>query len=113
MRHLKSIFESNIEEEISNLCKDIITDLKDDYPNIECEIFNDKSEKYMWIEINPNYGLDTHSHQIDFIENKLKFLNKLLNYCKTIEKSINKNIKIANYFDEDDTNRKIIIYFDK
>lgn len=109
MKHLKKIFESNIQETM-NTCKDILTDLKDDYPNITFQICDNESEKFCIIKVEPNYDESYSRHEIEFIEKKLNFIKDFLNCCKTIKQSINKYIRIADIFYDE---KCIAIYFEK
>lgn len=106
MKNLKSIFEYSNLDEITNICNDILTDLKDDYPNIT--FANVSNEIFYILEIYPNYNYNKSRHEIEFIESKLNFINDFLKYAKTIKQSINKNIRIDDVFGE-----RITIYFEK
>lgn len=104
MKHLRSIFETsdssnkieNDEQEIIDICKDILIDLKDDFPTIEVKTV--LLDTYYLFEIFPNIKTDLSYHSLQFIEDRINFIKSVFDSCKRMEAAINLEVKIADIF---------------
>jgi len=105
MRHLKKFENSEYEDyqnDISEI-KDILKELKDDYPEITGELypFNslDKSVKGISLMINTYKLISGDIYSIEYSKLKLELIKSILEVLERIEKALNKKCKVINIWD--------------
>ncbi len=105
MRHLKK-FENSEYEEYQNLIseiKDILKELKDEYPEIVGELypFNsiDNSVKGITLMINTYKLIPGDRFSIEYSKLKLELIKSILEVLERIEKAIDKKCKVINIWD--------------
>jgi len=98
MKHLKK-FENSEFNDISDIIKDIILPLRDDYNNVEGEIrlLQDNS---ILLEIKPNkINFRGDKYSIERAEHIQEFVNEILEASKRIKEATGKVVKILNIYD--------------
>ena len=105
MRHLKK-FENSEYEEYQNYIseiKDILKELKDEYPEIDGELypFNsiDKSVKGITLMINTYKLIPGDIFSIEYSNLKLELIKSILEVLERIEKAIDKKCRVINIWD--------------
>lgn len=97
MRHLKKFEGKNVfhEEEVQ-IIKEILLDLKDEYPYIDSEIVSERN--YVGISIKTEGVLklkeDLDFFTVDYTKFKLRFLQSVMEFTDRISSSLNKECKI-------------------
>ncbi len=88
MKHLKSINETF--KELSNQVMDILSDIKDDYPNLGIDILNMNDPGILCsISLNcKNVKPKEEFGTIDFYKSKNKFIDSILNTFKRLENAL-------------------------
>ena len=105
MRHLKK-FENSEYEEYQNYIseiKDILKELKDEYPEIDGELypFNslNKSVKGITLMINTYKLIPGDRYSIEYSTMKLELIKSILEVLERIEKAIDKKCRVINIWD--------------
>lgn len=106
MRHLKKFENSEYSEYESDVLeiKDVLISIKDEYPDINGEIYPfesiDKKIKGITLKINTYYILPKEDKfSIEYSNLKLDLIKSILEALKRIEKSLNKKCRVINIWD--------------
>lgn len=97
MKHLKK-YEGSEFRNTANDIIDILAEVKDNYPSIDGIINNledDSIEIVLDID-DAMFGDDRHS--IEFVKNKNKFIDLIINTCERLETAIGRKIKVMGLF---------------
>jgi hypothetical protein len=105
MKHLKKFENSEYDEyqnDISEI-KDILKDLKDEYPEIDGELYPynslDKSVKGITLTINTYKLIPGDRFSIEYSKLKLELIKSILEALERIEKAIDKKCKVVNIWE--------------
>lgn len=109
MKHLKKINESITFRELSDQIVDILVDIKDDYPNIDGDIFDTSNDSELCIiQLDcENIILDGQLDKnripctIQYYRSKMKFIGVILDCCQRLESALNVDAFIPNLDDFD------------
>jgi hypothetical protein len=108
MKHLKKYENksSDWNESEFGLIKDILIEIKDNYPAIDGEIlkFDDSKSPDLIYMIKLDCSeikLEGEIWSLEYYVNKIKFMNLIIDVCLRLENALNVNIKIPNFDDFD------------
>ena len=105
MNHLKT-FESKSWGFDIELVKDIIIELKDDYPDIYGEFHQNENSNGGILKLFCKPDIDTsiigeNDYTLDYIKNKNRFISSVTEVCDRISKAINREIKVIGLYEFD------------
>jgi len=111
MRHLKT-FESNdfYDPDIREI-KDIILELKEEFPYLEGEIINQNhdDEVHTIIELKPLPIYNEYVTKLENIEKRIHYANCILMCSKRLQNALNRSIRVQNLFNENQETVNIVI----
>jgi hypothetical protein len=119
MNHLKK-FESSEESFPFDITKDIIVDLKDNYPNLDGNFREaDKFGGITLVLMCKGPDLETHifkskdTYSLEYFEEKNKFIILLTETLQRLKKALSRDIKVIDLydFDSNSSSGEIKIYF--
>ena len=117
MKHLKTykLFESDAfyqDPDIQEI-KDIILELKEEFPYIEGIIVNKKHENeneiHTIIKLNPLPIYNEVSTRLENIEKRIHYANFILMCGKRLQNALGRSIRVQNLFNEDGETINIVI----
>ena len=103
MKYIKGYNEAKAfdSEHDITLIKEIILELKHEYPSIDGEISTHESggSVYTVIRIKPMLIYNKASNKIDNIEKRMKYFNDVVSCSKRLQDALNVEVRIQNLFD--------------
>ncbi len=113
MKHLNKYNEADaFSNDDITLIKEIILELKHEYPSIQGEITNRKYDTrvYTVITINPLPVYNESSIKLPNIEKRLKYFNDIFECSKRLQDAFGREVRIMNLFDS--TSEDVEIWID-
>lgn len=105
MKHLKKYNEANAftHDPDMNLIKEIILELKHEYPSIEGDIVNkeDGDLTYTVIKLKPLPIYNDASTKIVNIDKRMKYFNDVIECGKRLQEALDREVRLQNLFDTD------------
>ena len=113
MKHLKKYNEANAftHDPDMNLIKEIILELKHEYPSMEGEIVNkeDADLTYTIIQLKPLPIYNDDSTKIVNIDKRMKYFNDVIECGKRLQEALDREVRLQNLFDTNDNTINIWI----
>ena len=113
MKHLKKYNEANAFTFDPNmdLIKEIILELKHEYPSMEGEIVNrvDGDNTYTVIQLKPLPIYNEESTKIVNIDKRMKYFNDVIECGKRLQEALDREVRLQNLFDTQDNTINIWI----
>lgn len=105
LKYLKK-FESESWGFNIELVKDIIVELKDDYPKIDGIFHQNENSNGGTLKLYCKPDIDTtiigeYDYTIDYMKKKNNFISSITNVCERIENAIDREIKVVGLYDFD------------
>lgn len=105
MKYLKLFENSEID---TQLVKDIIIEIKDEYTSIDGEISKNDDGLEIKLDCSKIFRYYTHKgekdinpHGLEYIERKNKFISLIIEISKRLEDALDYTVKVLNLFDFD------------
>ena len=113
MKHLKKYNEANAftHDPDMNLIKEIILELKHEYPSMEGEIVNRENDDltYTVIKLKPLPIYNDDSAKIVNIDKRMKYFNDVIECGKRLQEALDREVRLQNLFDTNDNTINIWI----
>lgn len=113
MKHLKKYNEANAFtfDPDMDLIKEIILELKHEYPSLEGEIVNrvDGDNTYTVIQLEPLPIYNDVSTKIVNIDKRMKYFNDVIECSKRLQEALDREVRLQNLFDTQDNTINIWI----
>jgi len=105
MKHLKSYNESDVFEEdpdISSI-KEIIREIKYDYPSIEGEIttLKELNRCYTIIKLKPLPVYNDATTKLDNLDKRMKYFKDIIECCKRLQEVLDREVRLQHLFNTD------------
>jgi hypothetical protein len=100
MKYLKKINEDINDKKVDidvYLVKDIIVELKDEYPNLIGGIFPHSDSLEIKLECN-HLRFGEESSSLEYLQSKFKFIELLLSVCERLQDALNVDVRLHNLY---------------
>jgi hypothetical protein len=118
MKHLKKYNESGIDgdnfDSDLTLIKEIILELKHEYPSIEGEIVQEKFDDttYTIIKIKPLPVYNDYTTKLDNLDKRMKYFNDVIECSKRLQDALEREVRLQGLFNNDTDGGTINIWID-
>ena len=105
MKHLKKYNEANAFDHDPDLIliKEIILELKHEYPSMDGDIVNEKfdNDTYTIIKIKPLPVYNEVSTKLDNLDKRMKYFNDVIECGKRLQDALNREVRVQDLFNTD------------
>ncbi len=112
MKHLRKYNEADAftHDTELNLIKEIILELKHEFPSLEGEIINYADDfTYTIIKLKPLPVYNEYSSKISNIDKRMRYFNTVIECSKRLEDALDREVRVQNLFDTNQDNINIWI----
>jgi hypothetical protein len=105
MKHLKKYNEANAFEHDGDLIliKEIILELKHEYPSMDGDIVTEKFDDttYTIIKIKPLPVYNDATTKLDNLDKRMKYFNDVMECCKRLQDALDREVRLQDLFNVD------------
>jgi hypothetical protein len=113
MKHLRKYNEANAftHDPEMNLIKEIILELKHEFPSLEGEIINHVGGDFTYtiIKLKPLPIYNEYSTKISNIDKRMTYFNTVIDCSKRLQEALDREVRVQNLFDTNQDNINIWI----